>query len=136
MEELNTKMSLGDLLVYITRQKLRFPYRGQLNVESLWDLETAALNDIYITLREGRDLTCKTGLSQNADDKKLREIEYRMQAVRYIYDIKVTEQKAEEERAAKNQEKQRILGLIAEKQNEELRSMSLEELKAKLKELE
>lgn len=134
-KELN-QMNIGDLFIYAARHKLRFHYKGVIDVESLWDLASPALNQVYKILCDEDQMQNQEGLSPNENDAVIKEIAIRKRIVQYIYDVKMQEIKDAEELAAKNQEKQRILEFIAEKQNEALRSMTLEELQAKLEELE
>lgn len=134
-QEIN-QMNIGDLFIYATRYKLRFYYKGNVDVESLWDLSCSGLDQIYKSLGDEEDRQSQEGLSPNTNSITLEEIVIRKKIIQYIYDSKMQEIKDAQALAARNQEKQRILELIAEKQNEALRSMTLEELQAKLKELE
>lgn len=43
-------MSNVNMFDVATRNKLRFPYEGQISVEDMWDLSLSALDSVFKTL--------------------------------------------------------------------------------------
>jgi hypothetical protein len=117
------------------RSKMRFSFKGVLSVEDLWDLNVQNLDTIYKSLnaqvkqaQEESLLTEKT--------KEDKELEVKIEIVKYIVSVKKAEAQAKLEEKQKREKKQQILELLAMKENQELQNKSPEELKAMLQELE
>lgn len=118
-----------------TRMKLRFSTdRGQLSVEDVWDLSLTALNALAKSLRkrlkEGEEEDFLNTKSEADATDKLR-----FDIVLNILETKKAEKVERENAEGLKLKKQQLLGLLAEKQNENLRSMSEDELKAELAKL-
>lgn len=113
--------------------KLRFSTdRGLLSIEDLWDLNLTQLNTLAKSLRkklkEGEEEDFLNTKSEADVTDKLR-----FDIVLSILEVKKTE-KAEREQASEiKMKREKLLGLIAEKQDADLRNKPVEEL---LKELE
>jgi len=111
------------------RLKLRFNYKGILDVEDLWDLELEELDAMFRKYNhqhkdsEGESLLGK----KTADDNTL---ELQIGIIRHIVGVKLDEARANEELALRREKKHRIMELIAEKQDEALKSKSIDELNA------
>jgi hypothetical protein len=63
------------------------------------------------------------------------EAELALEVVKHIIQTKMTEAAAAAEAAQKRETRQKILGIMAEKQDEALKSMSMEDLKKQLEAL-
>ena len=127
-------MSTKNLFEYATRMKLRFPYRGQISVEDLWDLNVKALDGVFKTLNQAMKATQEESLLQtrSAEDEKLAaEIEI----VKYIVGVKLAEDEARKNEAENREKRQKILGIIADKQDADLKGKSVEELQKMLETL-
>lgn len=117
------------------REKYRFPYKGMISTEDLWDLSVNALDSIFKTLNKER---------KNADEESLLDVkdnvnttlENKIAIIKYVVNIKQTEAAEKLLEREKKQQKQKIMNLIAKKQDETLENMSQEELLKKLSELE
>ena len=118
-----------------TRLKLRFDTAaGLLSVEDLWDLPLtstkgrANLDDIARGLN--KQLKSGDDVSFVVTDRKSDEtIQLKFDLVKHVIDVRLVENQAvllQKERAEK---KQRIMSIIADKQDESLKSMSLDDLK-------
>jgi hypothetical protein len=120
------------------RLKYRFESpKGLLTVEDLWDLplssdtKRANLDDI------ARDLYKQL---KNSDDvsfvfperKSDPTIQVKFDIVKHIIDVKLLEQEAAKKAEQNKLQKQKIMRLIAEKDDEALRGKSREELRALL----
>lgn len=118
-----------------TRTKMRFPFKGMISVEDLWDLSVQNLDKVFKTLNSHRKEAQEESLlhEKSSADKVL---DTQIEIVKYIVNVKLEEQ-AERIEANKNKEKrQKIMALMAKKDDEALESMSREELQKMLDELE
>lgn len=118
-----------------TRAKMRFPFKGMVSVEDLWDLSVHNLDKVFKTLNSQRKEAQEESLlhEKSSADKVL---DTQIEIVKYIVNVKLEEQAARIE-ANKNKEKrQKIMALMAKKDDEALENMSREELQKMLDELE
>jgi len=111
-------------------KKYRFPYRGLVTTEDLFDLNKSQLNSIYQTLNESIKSTEVTllDIKTNEEEDLLTKIEI----VKYIFNKKVERENAvlqEKEIIAK---KQKIMEIISKKQDQSLENISVEELQKML----
>ena len=123
-----------NIFEYAVRNKVRFPFKGMISVEDLWDLSLTNLDSIYKTLNkqikqseEESLLATKTSVDT--------ELEVQISIVKYIVSVKLEEQEAREKAAAKKAQKQKIMSIIATKEDEALQNTSVEGLKKMLDEL-
>lgn len=118
-----------------TRQKLRFNYRGLCSVEALWDISLQALDAMYVDLAsdaENTKVASLLGVKTDGDEETALKIEI----IKHIVSVKLEERGLRETAAKRKEQKQKILELIQEKQDESMRGKSVEELTALLGELE
>ncbi len=123
-------MDINMKLETALRRKLRFPFRGNATVEDLWYLTEVQLDTLYRTLVANR--APGEGLIDHA--KADSDEELRLDLVRHVFETKRAEAAARRERADRQQRKQRILAIIEDKQEGELREKSVEDLKKLLDE--
>lgn len=115
-----------------TREKTRFCFKGLVSVEELWDLSLEYLDTLWCELEsELEKLPKKSLLATNT--KQRDEIEFKQEIIKHIVETKKAEKLANEQSKANAAKKQMVLDIIEQKKNEDLKSMSLEEL-AKLAE--
>ena len=118
-----------------SRLKIRFATTlGTISPEDLWDLpltsgRSVSLDDIARSLHA--ELKASTEVSfvlkaTEADEK----LQLGFDIVKHIIDIILAEREVAATAAAKKAEKQKLLGLIAEKQEGALKEKSVEELQA------
>lgn len=118
-----------------TREKLRFPYKGSISVEDLWDLSPANLDSVFKSLNaEKKQAETESLLSAKTDADTILDI--KLSVVRHIVAVKLAE--AEKRAKAKEikEQKQKIMEIIANKQDAALQNKSVEELQAMLAGLE
>lgn len=127
-------MTTTNIFEYAVRNKVRFPFKGMISVEDLWDLSLTNLDSIYKTLNkevkqseEESLLTTKTSVDT--------ELEIQIAIVKHIVSVKLEEQEIREKAAAKKAQKQKIMSIIATKEDEALQNTSVEDLKKMLDEL-
>lgn len=125
---------MANLFEIATREKYRFPYNGMISVEDLWDLRLSQLDNIYKTLN--KELKSHDEDSLMTVSRKDTKLSNMVEIVKYIFSKK--EQEAEARKAEKENAKQRerILEIIAQKDDESMKNMSKEELLKKLEELQ
>lgn len=114
-----------------TREKLRFPYKGSISVEDLWDLSPANLDSVFKSLNaEKKQAETESLLSAKTDADTILDI--KLSIVRHIVAVKLAE--AEKRAKAKEikEQKQKIMEIIANKQDAALQNKSVEELQAML----
>lgn len=109
------------------RLKLRFTHKGLCTVEDLWDIPLESLDRIFKDLK----IELKTQKEESLLETRSKEDEIfdlKIAVVKHIVEVRLSEQKARKELAAKSDKKQKLLGIIAEKQDNALRDMSVDEL--------
>lgn len=118
-----------------TRNKFRFAFRGLLSVEDLWDLRLEQLDEIYKNLTTEMKKANEESLLKTIT-KDQKEVELKIKIVKYIVELKLAEIENRNKAKEKKEQKQRILELLNEKENQELKNKSTEELKSMLDALE
>lgn len=124
---------MANLFEIATREKYRFPYKGQISVEDLWGLSPTALDGIYKTLNKAIKAQDEESLmtEREADPTTANMVEI----VKHIFTVKRDEQRAKKA-AIENAEKRRhIMDILARKQDEALNNKSEEELLKMLDEM-
>lgn len=127
-------MTTTNIFEYAVRNKIRFPFKGMISAEDLWDLSLTNLDSIYKTLNkqvkqseEESLLTTKTSVDT--------ELEVQIAIVKHIVSVKLAEQEAREKDAVKRAQKQKIMSIIATKEDEALHNSSVDDLRKMLDEL-
>lgn len=127
-------MEAGKLFETATRNKMRFPFRGMISVEDLWDLSLTNLDSVFKTLNAEAKKSEEESLLETKSEEN-EELSNKIEIVKYIVNIKLEEKKTRE-KARKNAEmKQRLLEIKAKRQDAALENMSDEDLDKMLAEL-
>ena len=118
-----------------SRKKFRFfSKRGELSVEDLWTLPLIELNEIakglYHELSQEEVTFLKPATKNN------QETAQKFDLVKYIIGTRMKEMDEASQEAAIAQQRQQIMGLIAQKEMEALASKSVEELRGLLQQEE
>ena len=129
---------IGTLFEMASQLKFRYPYRGMITTEDLWDLDVEQLDAIYKAMNKELNSIQEEGLIQTksaVEGVKANYLKNKLEIVKYIFTSK--QQAAELDRiAAENaMKRKRIMEVLAKKQNDALENMSEEELQAALTEL-
>ena len=127
-------MTVENIFEYATKNKVRFSFRGLISVEDLWDLSLTNLDSIYKELKK---------LSKQSEEESLLNIKtqedellnVQIEIVKYIVSVKLAEKEAREKASAKKAQKQKIMSIIAAKQDEALQNSSIDDLQKMLDEL-
>lgn len=125
----------NNIFEYAARNKVRFPFKGMISAEDLWDLTPANLDSIYKTLNKQVKQSEEESLlsTKTSVDK---ELEVQIAIVKHIVSVKLAEQEAREKEAAKKAQKQKIMSIIATKEDEALHNSSVDDLRRMLDELD
>lgn len=127
-------MSNEELFIKATREKMRFPYKGQATVEDLWDLSMTELDKIYKELSTLKKAAQEDSLLDTKSEED-EELAAQIEIVKYIFTVKQEEKKAAETAKERKEQKQKIMAILASKQDEALHGKSIEELEKMLDEL-
>lgn len=117
-----------------TRAKMRFPFRGMVSVEDLWDLSVENLDSIFKTLNSQVKKAKEESLlvTKTKEDETLTTM---IEIVKYIVNIKLEEENLRLKARELREQKQKILEVLASKQDESLKGKSIEELTEMLNKL-
>lgn len=131
-----------DLFVFATRNKLRFASsRGELTIEQLWDVPLRSRDDFNLnTIAKAVNKALKE-VSEESFVETTRTAthtrwEAAMETVKYVIDVKLVEEATAKNRSEKKQEKEKLLGILAEKQAGKLSELSEKELQKRIAALE
>lgn len=131
-------MSTYVLFKKASQMKFRYPYKGMITTEDLWDLSVSQLDIVYKALNKELKAVDEDSLisAKSTDENdKATELKNKIEIVKFIFDHKervADRARKEAENAAK---KQRILEVLAQKQDNALQNMSEEDLLKMLDEL-
>lgn len=131
-------MSANNMFEIATRTKLRFQStKGELSIEQLWDvplrskddfnLDTVAktVNKALKTISEESFVSTKKSTAQTKQEMAL-------DIVKYVIQTKLDEEDAAATRAANKVKKEKLLAILAEKQDGKLSELSEKELQKQI----
>lgn len=128
-------MSVENIFEYATRNKVRFSFRGLISVEDLWDLSLTNLDSIYKELnKQSKQSEEESLLNIKTQEDELLNVQIKI--VKHIVSVKLAEKEAREKASAKKAQKQKIMSIIAAKQDEALQNSSIDDLQKMLDELD
>lgn len=127
-------MNREEMFIKASREKMRFPYKGMATVEDLWDLSVTELDKIYKSLNAKANQAQEESLLEvkTSEDETLAA---QIEIIKYIVSVKLEEKKAAEMAKERKAQKQKIMSILASKQDEALQGKSIEELEKMLNEL-
>lgn len=116
-----------------TKCKLRFSTpKGSLSTEQLWDLSLNALDSLAVELDEQMQQSGKKSfLKKTTQEDKVLKLQFDI--VLEIMNTKNEEMQAASKAKEIKEHNDKIIALIAEKQDESLKGMSIEELQGMIK---
>lgn len=127
-------MAVENIFEYATRNKLRFPYKGSISVEDLWDLTPASLDSIYKVLnkqvkqeQEESLLTVK----QNTDT----DLDVQIAIIKHIVTVKLQEKEARVKAVEIKQRRDELAAIISEKEAQALKDLPIEELRKMMQDI-
>lgn len=116
---------------FALKNKVRFPYKGLVSVEDLWDLSIRDLDGIFKTLNAQVKKSQEESLlaTKTKEDETLS---VQIEIVKHIVKTKLDEAETAKQSKELKEKKQKIMEIIAAKQDESLHNASVEELQAML----
>lgn len=121
-------MNYENLFEGAVRAKYRFPFKGQITTEDLWDLSLQDLDRVFKALNVEAKQSQEESLLK-VRDKQAETLDCKIEIVKHIVGVKQAEIIAIKEAADRKAQKQRIMEIIAKKEDDTLQNMSLDELK-------
>ena len=109
------------------REKARFNFKGLISVEDLWDLSLENLDSIWVALETDLEKLPRKSLLETST-KQRDEIEFKQEIIKHIVETKKTESAVAAQTKANAAKKQMVLEIIEQKKNEDLKSLSIDEL--------
>ena len=123
-----------NLFELATRCKYRFPYRGQITIEDLWDLRLTDLDSVFKILNAEAKKVSEESLLK-LKTKEDEELSDKIAIVRYIVSVKLEEQKIRENEKVNKERKQKLLAIKARREEAALENISDEQLNEMINEL-
>jgi hypothetical protein len=117
------------------RSKLRFPFKGLISVEDLYDLSVENLDAIFKALNAQVKLAKEESLL-NKRSKQEEELALKVELVKHVVKTKLDEDAARRKLKEQKEKKQKIMEIMANKQDADLQNKSLDELSKMLDELD
>jgi tryptophan 2,3-dioxygenase len=118
---------MSDLFKIATKKKYRFNYKGQVTVEDLWDLSVEELDKIYKNLKSLQKNASEESLLQTVT-KEDKELNNKIEIIKTIVTDKLAAKDRAMKAASQRAQNQRILEIMADKQDAALKEKSIEEL--------
>ena len=124
-----------------TRRAIRFESaKGDLSVEQLWDLPLQSRNQFDLdtvakTVNRQLNAVTEESFVSVRENPAKETLSLKLELVKYIISVKLQEAEEARNRANKVSEKEKLLRLLDEKQNEALRALTPEEIQERLKAL-
>jgi len=118
-----------------TKMKLRFEFRGLSSVEDLWDLTVKELDSIYKNLNSKLKQSQEDSLL-NTKTKEDEVLKLQVEIIKHIVEVKLQEAETRELVKERKVKKQKLMEILANKQDADLQGKSTEELQKMLDELD
>jgi DNA gyrase/topoisomerase IV subunit A len=126
-----------ELFEYATRNKLRFmSVKGELTLEQLWDVPLRSRDDFNLNAVAKVANMAKEAIEVSYVETTKTEanvrLETALEVVKYIIDVKLADEALAKKRAENKIEKEKLLAILAEKQDGKLSALSEAELKKRI----
>ena len=124
-----------------TRRAIRFESaNGDLSVEQLWELPLQSRNQFDLdtvakTVNRQLNAVTEESFVSVRENPAKETLSLKLEIVKHIISVKLQEAEEARNRANKASEKEKLLRLLDEKQNEALRALTPEEIQERLKAL-
>lgn len=127
-------MTVENIFEYAARNKVRFPYKGLVSAEDLWQLPVTELDKVFKALNSQRKQSQEESLL-STKSKEDEVIDIQIAIVKHIVSTKMSEKEANEKAAENKAKKQKILSIMAARDEKALENASNEDLQKMLAEL-
>ena len=122
---------MADLFKVATKKRYRFNFKGQLTVEDLWELSVEDLDKIYKNLKAQQKTVSEESLLQSVS-KEDKVLNNKIEIIKTIVMDKLAAKERTQKVIAQKAQNQRILEIMADKQDAALKEKSIEELQSML----
>ncbi len=127
-----------NIFEYAARNRLRFPSsRGELTVEQLWDVPLRSRDDFNLNAvaktanKALKDVSEESFVETARTPEHIRR-ETALEVVKYVIEAKLADEAAAKKRAENKAEKEKLLAILAEKQDGKLSARSEKELQRRI----
>lgn len=131
-----------NIFEYATRNKLRFTSsRGELTVEQLWDVPLRS-NDVFnlnVLAKAANDAVKAVNEENFVETSRTpahTRVETAFEVVKHVIEVKLSDEAAAKKRADNRIKREKLLTVLAEKQEGKMSEMSIASLKKQIAELE
>ena len=127
-----------NLFQYATRNKLRFQStRGELTAEQLWDVPLRSrddfnLNGVAQAASKAWKAISEESFVETAKTVAHTRLEMALEVVKYVIETKLAEEAVTKKRADNKIEREKLLEILAEKQDGKLSELSEKELQKRI----
>ena len=134
-------MTTTNIFEYATRNKLRFlSTRGELSVEQLWDVPLRGKDDFNLnTIAKAANKALKDATEESFVETTRTALHVRLETalevVKYVIEFRLDEENAAKKKAANKIEMEKLLAILAEKQDGKLSELSEAQLKKRIEAL-
>ena len=118
-----------------TRNMYRFQFKGMISVEDLWNLSVRDLDSVFKVLNSQLKQVNEESLL-DVKTKQDEELDTKIAIVKHIVKVKQEEESQRLKAKEQREKKQKIMEILALKQESNLQNMSEEELTKMLNELD
>lgn len=136
-----TTTTTANIFETATRTKLRFTSaRGELTIEQLWDIPLRSRDDFNLNViaktasKAFKEIAEENFVDQTRTAEYTRR-ELALEVIKYVIDTKLGEEERAIDLAGKRQEKEKLLKILAEKQEGKLSELSEKELQKRIEAL-
>ena len=127
-------MKAINIFEFVTRNKVRFPFKGLISVEDLWTLSLRDLDTVFKTLNKQAKQSEEESLLEEKSAEDLTLL-IQIEVVKHIVSVKQAEQKAKEQAAENKIKREKIMSILASREDKALENATDEELKKLLETL-
>ena len=130
-----------DLFEYASRNKLRFAsIKGELTAEQLWDVPLRSRDDFNLDViargtSRGLKSASEESFVETTKNPTRDRLDTALEVVKYVIGVKLSEEQAAKTRADNAIEREKLLKILAEKQDGKLSELSEKELKKRIEAL-
>lgn len=124
-----------------TKQKLRFPTtKGDLTVEQVWDLPLQAvsavdLDNLAKSVKRELNALTEESFVNIVESPAKSKLELKLEILKHIIGVKLKIAEDNRDAAAKREKREKLLSVLADKQDEALKSLTPEEIQKQLEAL-
>jgi len=128
-------MANANIFEVAVKSKFRFEFKGLISVEDLFDLNVRDLDSVFKTLNSQLKQVKEESLLE-IKTKQDEELDIKIKIVKYIFELKKEAENQRLKAKEQKEKKQKIMEILANKEDESYNNMSKEELTKMLSELE